>query len=307
MIQVKSEHSNAPFSSCSSFGRNEPDLTSTSYSVLMSLYFRESPSNLERSLNCMINQTIPPDEIVLVEDGALTKELNQVVASFVERHPNLFKVIGYSENRGLWYALRYGMDRCSNELIVRMDTDDYSVPDRVEKQLEVIARDPSIDCVGSNVVEFEGSPDNQISTVVLPATHADIIRFGKRRCPFRHPALLYRKSAVLRAGGYEEMPMFEDYDLYMRMVKTGAKFENVQEFLVYMGTSPDFYQRRGNVSYLKKMIHFRGECLKRGDVNIFEYLTSVIPHSVVCILPNSFRTMIYKKLLRKNPVRQGMV
>lgn len=248
----------------------------------------------------MFSQTIPPSEVVIVKDGTLPEALETVLANYECDYPNVMKIVGYPHNRGLWYALDLGLGECSNELVARMDSDDYAEPCRIEEELAVMRRDPSIDCVGTSVVEFEGSIDNRVSLVDLPSKHDDILRFGKRRCPFRHSSLLYKKSTVQRAGGYREMPLFEDYDLFMRMVKTGAKFYNIPKPLVFMGVNSDFFQRRGDVEYLKKMIRFRNTCLKRKDINRFEYLTSVVPHAVVCLMPNGLRTAVYKNLLRKD-------
>lgn len=269
-----------------------------SYSFLMSIYEKTKASELSRSIDCMLGQTVPPSEIVIVKDGGLPPALDKLLADYALKHPNVMKIVGYPSNQGLWYALRMGLGECSNELVARMDSDDYSCPDRIEQELAVMRNDPSIDCVGTNVIEFEGSLDNQVSLVDLPSNHEDILRFGKRRCPFRHPTLLYKKSVVLQSGGYQEMPLFEDYDLYMRMVSAGAKFQNIAEPLVFVGVDRSFFQRRGDPSYLKKMVYFRTTCLKRRDINAFEYTTSIIPHAIVCLLPNRLREFAYKTFLR---------
>ena len=180
------------------------------YSFLMSVYWKVDASDLARSMECMFAQTIPPSEVVIVKDGTLPESLEAVLSGYENDYPNVMKIIGYPDNQGLWYALRLGLEECSNELVARMDSDDYAEPCRLEEELEVMRRKPSIDCVGSNVVEFEGSIDNRVSYVDLPSEHDDILRFGKRRCPFRHSSLLYKKSAVQRAGSYQEMPLFED-------------------------------------------------------------------------------------------------
>lgn len=266
----------------------------------MSVYEKAEASDLSRSLECMLKQTIPPSEIVIVKDGLLPESLEEVLGRYSHDHSDVMKVVGYRDNRGLWFALRLGLSECSNELVARMDSDDFALPDRIEKEIMIMEEDPSIDCVGTNVIEFEGSPENHVSLVDLPGEHEEIVRFGKRRCPFRHPTLLYRKSVVQKAGGYQEMPLFEDYDLFTRMARIGARFCNIQEPLVLMGVNNDFFQRRGDVSYLKKMIHFRRTCLARGDITWFQYLTSVVPHAIVCLMPNAVRAAVYRNFLRKD-------
>ncbi len=273
------------------------------YSVLMSVYYKENPEWLRISIDSMLNQTVFPSEFVLVEDGPLTEELNKVVAAFQKKYKNLFKVIKLKENQGLGPALKIGIESCSNEYIARMDSDDYSVSDRIEKQLKKIMEDPELGLVGSNVAEFEGQIENIISLVVLPETQARIYKFSKRRCPFRHPSLLYKKSCVLKAGNYREFYLCEDYDLYVRMLSTGCKCYNIQEVLVYMRIGQDFYKRRGGYKYMKSILKFKNLQLKNGYFSIGDYMRSTIPHVIVCLMPNKLRDFVYRNLLRKKSRR----
>jgi glycosyltransferase involved in cell wall biosynthesis len=268
------------------------------YSCLISLYSKENPEYLCESLNCLINQTVPPDEILVVKDGQLTEQLEIILDDYKSLYPGLFSFVSYEENRGLWYALRQGVPACRNEIIMRMDVDDVSTLDRAAKELKVLQEHSEIGCVGSNVTEFENNVNHPVALVNLPEKHEDIVAFGKKRCPFRHPSLMYRKSVVLAAGNYQEMPLFEDYDLYMRLFSTGCKFYNIQESLVYMRTSQDFYARRGSYEYMKKMLHFKIACLKRGNYTVGEFLYCTIPHMIVCLMPNSLRKFVYQHMLR---------
>ena len=269
------------------------------YSVLMSVYYKEKPEWLEYSIDSMLKQTIFPDEFVLVEDGPLTKELNLVVEKFEKKYPKLFKVIKIKENGGLGPALKKGITKCSNEFIARMDSDDYSKPNRIEKQFEEYEKHPELGMVGTNVDEFEEDIKNVSCKVILPETHEEIFKFSKKRCPFRHPSLLYRKSAVLKAGNYREFYLCEDYDIYVRMLSTGCICYNIQEPLVYMRIGSDFYKRRGGWKYMKTILKFKNEQLKTGYFSLFDYLKSTIPHIIVCLLPNFLRDWIYRNLLRK--------
>lgn len=273
-----------------------------SYSVLISIYHKESSENLRDCLDGILNQTVPADEILIVKDGLLTPELDSVLDEYDRDNPDLFSFVSYSDNRGLWYALRMGVPECRNELIMRMDTDDLSLPERAELQLAYLSEHPEVDCVGSLVTEFEGEVSNAVSLVTLPEMHSEIVRFGKKRCPFRHPTLVYKKSAVLKAGNYQEMPMFEDYDLYMRLAASGCVFYNIQKSLVWMRVGEDFYARRGSVKYLKQMLHFKKTCLKRGDLSFAEFIVSVAPHFVVCLMPNRLRAWVYERFLRSSPL-----
>jgi len=269
------------------------------YSVLMSVYFKEKPEWLKYSIESMLNQTIKPNEFVIIEDGKLTEDLDNVIEKFVNENPNLFNIIKIPKNGGLGPALELGITKCSNEFIARMDSDDYSIPNRIEKQFEIYEKYPHLGLVGSNVEEFENDISNINCHVVLPENHEQIYKFSKKRCPFRHPSLLYKKSEVLKAGNYREFYLCEDYDLYVRMLQSGCECYNIQEPLVYMRIGSDFYKRRGGWKYMKTILKFKNEQLKTGYFSIFDYLRSTIPHIVVCLIPNFLRDWIYRNLLRK--------
>lgn len=269
------------------------------YSVLMSVYYKEKPEWLSYSIDSMLDQTVKCDEFVLVEDGPLTEELEAVIEKYKSEYKNLFKIIKLKENVGLGPALKIGIENCKNEFIARMDSDDYSMPNRIEKQFEQFEKDSSLGLVGTNVEEFEGTLENVNCSVVLPETHDAIYKFSKKRCPFRHPTLLYKKSSVMSAGNYREFYLCEDYDLYVRMLRDGCKCYNIQKPLVYMRVGQDFYKRRGGWKYMKTILKFKNEQLKIGYFSLFDYLRSTIPHIIVCLVPNSSRDFIYRNLLRK--------
>ena len=271
------------------------------YSILISLYEKERPEYLQESLDSIFRQSVYPDEIVVVKDGALTDELEAVLDSYSDKHPGLFTFIAYPENKGLWYALNVGVPACRNELIMRMDVDDWMAPERAEKQLKVFVKNPDYGCVGTLVIEFEGDISHPIAFVDLPEGHDEIVRFGKKRNPMRHPAVMFKKSVVLAAGNYQEMPFFEDYDLYMRMVSTGCIFYNIQKCLVYMRTNQGFYARRGGLAYMRKMLRFKRACLNRGDYTLSEFVACTAPHVVACLIPNGLRAFVYRHMLRSKP------
>jgi len=275
------------------------------YSVLMSIYYKEKKEPLMYSIESMLNQTVFPDEIVLVEDGPLTDELYEVIDYFDKKYVGLFKIVKLEKNVGLGLALQRGILECRNELIARMDSDDYSVPDRMEKQLKKYHDEPDLGMIGTNVDEFIETIDNVVCHVILPEKQDKIYKFSKRRCPMRHPTLLYKKSEVLKAGNYRNFYLFEDYDLYVRMLRSGCKCYNIQEPLVYVRTDKEFYKRRGGIKYVKTILKFKNEQLKIGYFSVSDWIISTIPHIIVCIIPNNMRDMIYKNFLRKKERGKG--
>lgn len=269
------------------------------YSCLMSVYKNEKANYLLASFDSMLNQSCPPSEFVLIVDGPVGVDLEAAINVLNDKIIVPFQVVRLARNMGLHYSLRIGVDLCSQPIIARMDTDDISAPLRMEKQLEYLMEHEECDAVGCLVDEFIGTVDNVVAHVLLPENQDEIVAFSKRRNACRHPALTFKKKAVLDAGNYQNMPFFEDYDLITRMLSNGSIFHNIQEVLLYMRVDEGFYARRGGVKYLKHMHHFRSTLKKRGYISTFDLIMLEISHGVVCLLPNSVRHLIYTKLLRK--------
>lgn len=270
------------------------------YTVLMSLYARENPVWLRSSLDSIQGQTVPPSQVVLVKDGDLTPELDGVLEEYERSYPSLFKIIGYHENRGLGYALMVGLGACDNEMVARMDTDDYAMPNRCEQQLKAFESDASLGLLGTQITEFLDSPSKPVSNSGLPETYEDIVACSKRRNPFRHPSMMFKKSVAVAAGGYSpEFLYFEDWDLFNRMLMSGCHARNLHEPLVATRISPDFFGRRGGLKYLSHTWRFKAAQFKRGWFSPADLACSFLPHAIVCLMPNSLRTLVYTKLLRK--------
>lgn len=269
------------------------------YSVLMSLYAKERPEWLRESLDSVLAQTVPPAEIVIVKDGSLTTDLETVLTGYDADNPGLFRFVSYPENRGLGYALSCGIEECSNEIIARMDTDDHAFPKRMERQLAVMT-EQGLDMVGSNVTEFTKWWNRPVAVTDLPETHDEIVAYSKRRNPFRHPPMTFRRSKVLAAGSYNgDYPYFEDWDLFNRMLALGCRAVNLLEPLVAMRVSEDFYMRRGGCTYLAYAHRFKRAQFRCGYFTFVDYLASFLPQAVACLMPNGLRGILYAKLLRK--------
>ena len=269
------------------------------YSVLMSVYAKESPAYLHVAVESMLAQTVPPSEFVIVEDGLLTDGLYEEISRFTENSPQLFKVVSYPQNHGLGYALREGVLSCTKGVIARMDSDDYSYPERMESQLSLMVEN-GLDMVGSQVIEFVESPNAPVAQTDLPEDYDSIVAYSKRRNPFRHPPMTFKREKVLEAGNYSpEFLYFEDWDLFNRLLSLGCKAENIHRPLVAMRVSPDFYARRGGVTYLGYVWRFKRAQYRCGYFTLGDFLASFFPQAVVCLMPNTLRSFVYTRLLRR--------
>lgn len=268
------------------------------YSVLMSVYKKDNPEWLKEAIESILNQTVKTNDFVIVEDGALSKELANVLEDYKNKYSNVIRLVKLKRNVGLGPALKRGIVECRNEWIARIDADDYSKIDRIEKQIEKILEDDTIDIIGSNHIEFIDDITNVIAIKKLPTTHDKIVKYARRRNPFSHSAVMYRKSKVIEAGNYKACYLCEDYDLWIRMIEVGAKCFNINEELNCVRVSQDLYKRRGGLKYLKSLLHFKREQYKKGFYSFNDYMVSSASHVVVCLMPTVMRKFVYEKFLR---------
>ena len=264
------------------------------YSVLMSLYKKENPEYLRIAIDSMLNQTIAPDEIVLVEDGPLTDELYAVL----DDYPILHRIKN-EKNLGLGLALNIGLKECRNELVARMDTDDCSKPERCEKQLQRFLEKPYLAIVGSHIDEFVDDISNVISQRIVPTTSEEIYKFAKKRSAFNHPTVMYSKTSVLENNGYADLKRNQDVDLFGRMQFNGYKAENIDEALLWFRSSDELAKRRKSWQNTWSYIATIREFWKMGYSSFIDYAIVGIAQTGMYLMPIKLQNYIYKNFLRK--------
>ncbi len=269
------------------------------FSVLMSIYSKEIPKNFKECMESILSQTVLPDEIVIVEDGLLTKELYDSIEEYVEKSSIFIKRVKLEKNLGLGLALARGITECNYDLIARMDTDDICVNNRFEKQIKEFEKDSELDICGSHIDEFIDTPTNIVDTRKVPLYNKEIKKYQKMRDSFNHMTVMYKKESVLRAGNYENVLLMEDTMLWTRMIMSGIKAKNIDESLVLARVGNDMYKRRGGLSYFNKYKAARKKILSTGFINYFEYFISISIQFVVTLMPERFRAFIFKVFLRK--------
>lgn len=277
-------------------------MTERKYSVLISVYKNEKAEFLAQSLESIVRQTLMPDEIVFVRDGELTPTLDDVVSGFSVRFPGLFNVVALSENVGLGRALDEGLKHCRNDLVARMDSDDISLPERCELQVNEFNADPSLCIVGTMVDEFYDEPSNIVSVRAVPVLHDDILKFIRRRSPFNHPSVMFRKSEVLRCGGYGKMKRKQDMDLFSRMMNSGCKAMNIDRSLLLFRSNEDNFKRRKSWSYCRSYIEVQFEIWKRGHCGFGDLLYVTAGQLLMFLAPMPVVKKLSSKYLRRNKV-----
>lgn len=270
------------------------------FSVLMSVYVKENPSFFKESLKSVLNQTVPPSEIVIVKDGKLTSQLDSIIEEFLKLNPKIFKVVELKYNQGLGEALKKGVQECSYDIIARMDTDDIAINTRFQKQLAILKKYDDIDIVGSYIKEFENNVEDETSIRRVPLTNLEIKAFAKQRNPFNHMTVMFRKEAVLKVGNYQPFLWNEDYYLWVRMIVNESKMSNIPECLVYARTGKEMYARRGGIRYVMQEIRLQKEFKNLGFINLYTFIKNIVIRVPIRLIPNKFREWIYLKTLREN-------
>jgi len=267
-------------------------------SVLMSIYSGDNSEYLDAAIKSIVTQIRPPDEIVLVKDGPVTKELSDIVEKWQQKRPGLFKVVSLPENCGLGVALQEGLKACSYDIVARMDVDDISCRDRFEKQLKLLQDNPEVAVVSSWMACFEDNPDNIVFIRRMPQEYEDIRRIAKFRNPICHPPAMFRRSEVEAVGGYTNRRRNQDYNLWARMLLNGSKITCIPEPLYKFRCNNDFLKRRTSLQHTISMIKLQNEFLKMGFISLPQYLFNISVRVTACILPVTFTRFVRTRLLK---------
>lgn len=269
------------------------------FSVLLSVYVKENATFLDKALDSIEKQTVLPKEIILVKDGKLTKKLENVIKKH-KNHDNInYVIVALSKNKGLAQALKYGTSYVTTNWIARMDSDDYSVPDRFEKQLNAIVKNPSLAIVGGQVAEFSGNITNITGYRRVPLKKDLIYDFLKWRNPFNHPTVMINKTSLNSVGGYQSFGNLEDYYLWSRMVANKLPMVNLDDVLTYMRVDDGMYSRRGKLSNIKYFYRLRQFLYKNNVLTWQEKIFGDWIMTLNIIMPGWIRRIIYQHVLHK--------
>lgn len=279
---------------------------SIDFSLLMSVYAKESPAYLDQAfLSIWTNQTFKPSEVVLVKDGPLPKSLEQVIEKWALLLDKKMKVIALKQNEGLGRALNIGIQHCCFDLVARMDTDDISSPDRFEKLVHEFEMDSNLSLCGSYIKEFITDDPHYSAMRTVPLTLEQIRNSCELRNPFNHPSVMFKKSAILQAGGYKHMPFFEDYYLWLRVLSLGYTAKNVPQSLLNMRIDNGQIERRSGVKYLKYEISFYRRLYQDGLLRYSSFLFMTILRAPLRVLPRNLLSFLYKLTRKKNSICHG--
>lgn len=271
------------------------------FSVITSVYKNDKPVYIRVALDSLlVQQTVKPDEIVLVQDGPVPDGLLLLLSEYETKYPEVMHIIRLEKNGGLGNALKLGVENARYDICARMDSDDICLPDRFEKQLAYLEAHPDCDIVGGQITEFIDTPDNIVGKREVPCDNEAIYHYMRSRCALNHPTVMFKKKAVLDAGNYQDWFWNEDYYMWIRMMEQGCVFTNLPDVLVNMRSGIDQYGRRGGMKYFKSEIDIKKLMLEKGMITRKEYIVNYIQRFIIqLMLPNSVRGWVFRTFARK--------
>ena len=266
------------------------------FSVLMSIYKATLADDLNHCLDSLTAQSLAPDQIVLVRDGPVDSNVEKCIKHHAQYLP--LRQLHFPQNRGLGPALRDGLYACDHNFIARVDTDDWSVPERFALQVEYLVNNPSTSVVGGWLKEYYPGADPDGVVRQTPLDHMSIERVARRRNPLNHPTVMFRKSDVLASGNYEPCPLFEDYFLWARMLMSGYHLASLPHVLVETKVDPSFFSRRGGVSYVIKELNLMKKLRNIGFLSPVDTSIFTLSRLPMRLLPLKARQHFYQAFLR---------
>lgn len=270
------------------------------FSVLMTTYYKEKPENLRRSLESILfEQTVIPDQMVLVMDGPVSKDILNVANAAKSRFNNEMVIVQLPKNLGQSGASAAGLNYCTNELLARMDSDDISEPTRFEKELSIFEQDSNVDVVGGWIGEFIDNEENIQQIRSVPQDNEDIRRAFRFRNSINNVTVMMKKSAVLAANGYDRNSANEDYSLYIQMLINGARFYNIQELLVKVRTGNGMSKRRKDINIFYDWKKDQKKLLKAKETSFHDYVISNMGCFCFVLMPYWLKEVAYKLFLRR--------
>lgn len=265
----------------------------TLFSILLSVYKKEHPQYFFQALTSIWHdQVLKPSQIVLVQDGSLTPELNNEIAYWQAELGDVLTLVVLPKNVGLAAALNHGLQHCKYELVARMDTDDIAMPDRFNLQVAFMQAHPEVAVTSGFIEEWNSDFSSQLSCRSLPLEYDEIVKFAKLRSPISHPACIFRKSVILKVGGYPNIYP-EDHLLWSRVLQAGYKLANIPQVLLRMRTGEDFISRRG-YTFLKGELTSYRTMYKSGFLTLWQFIKVSVLRSLVRLSPDFLKIWLYK-------------
>lgn len=266
------------------------------FSVIIPIHKLADPYFLIDAVNSVVNQTIVPDEIIVVIDGPIGRELDNIIENLTKKNKLVIVRLDYCMGPGA--ARHSGILKSQNNIIALMDSDDISRNYRFEKELDILTNE-NVDAVGGWIEEFTSMPGDLNKFRITPESHQKIVSYSKWRMPVNNVTMVFKKEAYLSVGGYKSLRQFEDFDLVSRMLISGMKFHNIQKVLVDVRVGNEMHKRRRGISFLTDELGVFKRMYLLGYISIWHYALNIVIRVLIRLLPTQIMKYLYMKIFRK--------
>ncbi|WP_167131316.1 glycosyltransferase [Paramicrobacterium chengjingii] len=268
------------------------------FSLLLPVYGNDEPSQFERAFaSATTGQSLVPSEVVLVQDGPIPAELELAVARATKSCPVPLNHVVIDEQGGLAQALTIGLERCSYDIVARMDADDVALSERFARQMAKMAE--GYDLVGTGMYEFADDTSEVLGRRTPPVGAAAIAKYARFHDPFNHPTVMYRKAVVANAGSYEDIGLMEDYWLFARMIHSGARVENLPDPLVMYRVGAGAYARRGGKRQFEAEWNLQRALRRIGFTTRLQFARNIAMRGVYRFVPVGVRRILYRRMIQR--------
>tara|TARA_B100000579_G_scaffold388730_1_gene362062 strand:+ start:691 stop:1524 length:834 start_codon:yes stop_codon:yes gene_type:complete len=272
-----------------------------SFTTIIGVYINDRLDWFQKAIDSILNQSIPPKQIVLVKDGPISIEINDYIKNVLLVYEHIeFTIhsLNSSVGRGNW--LNTALKLSNYELVSHMDSDDISRLNRFEKQLEYLNNNPDIDVLGGIIEEFNINPGDTNKIRKVYSKHDDIFKSSKNFCPMNNVTVMYKKDPVLRVGGFSGGEgVQEDYILWVKMLSNGYKFSNIKDVIVDVRVGNNFQSRRKGFRYINYEIKMQKIFYDYKHISMFKMIINITLRSIIRLMPARIIKLVYY-MLRTN-------
>lgn len=263
-------------------------------SIIMGIY--NCSETLDEAIESLINQTYTNWEIVMCDDGSTDDTVN-IAEKYCALYPNKIKILYNEKNMGLNYTLNRCLNVAEGDYIARMDGDDISLPDRLQKEVDFLEHNKEFAIVSTPMIFFDSKGDWGRCRVIEVPQISDFIFHAPFHC---HAPFMIRREAYLTVGGYtvdKKYLRYEDCNLWYKLYAKGYRGYNLQIPLYKMRDDRNAYHRRTKSSRIRSVyVQFMGFKMIGMPLKFYPFLAVEFVKSLfIAFLPEKIYMILHKK------------
>ena len=269
----------------------------SSFTVLMAVYHKDCPKLFGKAIHSLFNGVITPNKVVIVCDGPLNSDLDDILKSVISQYGDLIQIVRLLTNSGLATALNEGLKYVDTVWVARADADDINRSNRFNVLERLIKDNPKSVLVGGAIQE-KTADGQKLKIRRPPSSYTDIKRYALLRNPFNHMTIAFKTDVVKELNGYPNIYLKEDYGLWIKILSAGHICVNTPEVIVDVTAGENLYKRRGGIRNAKSEIQLQKLLVSSGMKSLIRGVLDGLIRAIVFIGPLWLRKILYINILR---------